>query len=144
MIRAHGWSMTSLADLTLGQPLKSAIAEMVAHSIHAIAFIEETDCQRSIAYASTYLLEMEESPLKFLEMNSCSQPAHLVIPVISCEWETYSKAFPNFAKLSSAHIEDDNLEERLIKTIEMGKNEFREKAKVSTGMMSNIYICFEY
>ena len=127
MIRAHGWYMTSLADMIIGQSLESAIGEMVARSVHVIAFIGETDC----GWTDRWVI----LPLRILERNCHTLGAHRVIPVISCELEIYTKPFPNLAQFSTAHIEDANFEENLIKSIETGMAAFRKKdAMLSEGI----------
>ena len=139
MIRAHGWSMTSLADLTLGRYLQSAIAEMVAGSVHVIAFIIESDCwsrRKLLGWMTGWEWEMY-LPLSILERDCHTLRAHRVFPVISCDLETYSQHFPNLAQFNTAHIEDANFEEKLVKTIAAGK-----EAMLSEGIyfMANYHI----
>ena len=125
MIKKRGWTMATIADLTLGQSLESAVADMIGRSAHVIVFINETDCKRS----SPSIPQILEKVINTREIMS------RLIPVISCEWLSFSGTFPQLATLTAAHIYDSNLEERLVKSIDVGKSEIMKRsAKDKTGI----------
>ena len=114
MIKMRGWTMATIADLTLGQSLESAVADMIGRSAHVIVFINETDCERS----SPSIPQILEKVINTRGIMS------RLIPVISCAWSSFSGGtFPQLATLTAAHIDDTNLEERLVKSIDVGKSE---------------------
>ena len=117
MIKMRGWTMATIADLTLGQSLESAVADMIGRSAHVIVFINETDCERS-----------SPSIPQILEKVYTREIMSRLIPVISCEWLSFSGTFPQLATLTAAHILDTNLEERLVKSIDVGKSEIMKRS----------------
>ena len=132
MIKMRGWTMATIADLTLGQSLESAVADMIGRSAHVIVFINEMDCE--CERSSPSIPQILEKVINTREIMS------RLIPVISCEWLCFSGTFPQLATLTAAHIYDSNLEERLVKSIDAGKSEIMKRsAKDKTG----IYIYFD-
>ena len=125
MIRQCDSTITSIADLTLGQSLEYAISDMVHRSAHVIAFINDNDCKRARnPHRKVFSLSGT--------LEALTKQASRFISVLSCERSLFAKAFPVLAKFPVAFLNDSDLKERLVQSINQGKMEFRRAHAISS------------
>ena len=144
IIQQQNWTTPPIGRVRLTDRMEFSIADALDQTSYIIILITEKDCfersseSKSDSNTTNVMFEsFDEEDLTVPYSLSNATGNLRIIPIISCEFECFSRSFPELAKQSTAHIKDANLDERLLKSIGIftGKSNIHKEITYNQGKL---------